>query len=296
MKKKYLVLLTAFFICTSSHAQDFKKDYQQLRNKDADEKVLLKQLEKWQKAKPSDPEMFVAFSNFYFSKSQKEMVRLDKSPGKEEHLELTDSLGNKAGYMYSEITFTDSLVKKAYNFLEEALAANPKRLDIYFGQIYLQEQTQQYKDESRLIIQIINKFSAAQAGWLWTDNKPCEDMPEFFINTIYKYCTNYFNAEQDEEVIAVANIMMEKFSSDIRFYSMAGSSKAGQVKYEEATFYYKKALDINAKDIVVLHNLAYVYNLMKDKIQATYYYNEIIKYGSAEDKAEAKERIQQLKD
>ncbi|MES2847459.1 MAG: tetratricopeptide repeat protein [Bacteroidota bacterium] len=295
MKKKYFVLLTAFFFCSSLYAQDLKKDYQQLRNKETEEKILLKYLEKWQKEQPKDPEMFIAFSNFYFSKSHNEIVRLDTKPGKENNFEMTDSAGNK-GYMYSEIYFTDSLITKAYNYLSMALLHNPSRLDIYFGQAYMLQETKNYTAQSLRIINIINKFYTTPTGWLWTDNKPCENMPDLFTGSIYRYCTGFFKAEQDSLVIAVSDAMIKVFPKDVRFYSMAGSSYAANKKYREAVSYYEKAIAIDPKDVIVLHNLAYVSMLLPDKEKAMLYYNEILKYGNEEDKEEAKKRIQELKE
>jgi len=175
------------------------------------------------------------------------------------------------------------------------LLYNPSRLDIYFGQAYILQETKNYTAQSLRIINIINKFSATPTGWLWTDNKPCEDMPDLFTGSIYRYCSGFFNAEQDSLVIAVSNAMIKVFPGDVRFYSMAGSSYAANKKYSEAVLYYEKAIAIDPKDVIVLHNLAYVYKLLPDKEKAIFYYNEILKYGNEDDKAEAKNKIGELK-
>ena len=95
-------------------------------------------LEKWEKSNKNDVEYFIAAFNFYFRESQQELLQLSKEePTKnQDALVLTDSLGNKSGYLHSYVSKNDSLFAISQNIIDKAIALYPNRLDLRFGKIH----------------------------------------------------------------------------------------------------------------------------------------------------------------
>jgi tetratricopeptide (TPR) repeat protein len=64
--------------------------------------------------------------------------------------------------------------------------------------------------------------------------------------------------------------------------------------YEKALEYLLRAEIIAPKDIIVLNNIAQTYFRKKDNANAKIYYEKIIKFGNAEEAADAKEKLKAL--
>lgn len=81
MKKIALTLFAVLLIAGYTIAHDFKTQYLELRKQKASKEKLLAHLDKWKQASPTDAEMFIAYSNHYFSRSQNEVTRLENDAG-----------------------------------------------------------------------------------------------------------------------------------------------------------------------------------------------------------------------
>ena len=130
-------LLTFFLLACASllFAQDYRSDFQKMLKEGPKEKIL-PLLAKWQNSKPEDPEMFIAHFNYYFNESRNEMIGMGTQPGKGENLALRDTATDEtAGFMYTHVTYDDSLFVIAQRYIEEGISKNPNRLDMHFGRL-----------------------------------------------------------------------------------------------------------------------------------------------------------------
>jgi tetratricopeptide (TPR) repeat protein len=66
-------------------------------------------------------------------------------------------------------------------------------------------------------------------------------------------------------------------------------------QYEKALTPLLTAYQLNPKDLVVINNIAEIYNELGLNIKAEAYYRLMMKYGDKQDKKYAKAKIKQLK-
>ena len=96
-----------------------------------------KLLAQWESKKPNDPELYVAYYNFYVQKSMKEIVGLEQKPKGGNSLELKDSTGKIAGYMNDIVVYDDNYLKNGFDYIDKGIRMFPNRLDMRFGKIYM---------------------------------------------------------------------------------------------------------------------------------------------------------------
>jgi len=116
----------------TSAGQNFRQQFNDLCNKKdtaGQEKILTQ----WKVAMPNDPELYVAYYNFYVQKSMTEMLRLDKNvPKGKEALQLMNTDTTKkepAGFMFSEIYYKPEILSKGYAYIDTAIQKFNDRLD-----------------------------------------------------------------------------------------------------------------------------------------------------------------------
>ena len=92
------------FILFQANGQVFKQQFDNLFLK----KDTIKQrqlLEKWEKSNSNDPELYVAYFNYFVNQSMKEVVKLDKKVKGENTLKILDKDSSKKeplAYMYGD--------------------------------------------------------------------------------------------------------------------------------------------------------------------------------------------------
>lgn len=123
MKRVFIliILLTGLFL--NSVGQNYKQQFNDLLEKKdtvGEEKLLTQ----WKDKKPNNPELYVAFYNFYVQKSMKEIVGLEQQP-KGESFELTDSAGKVAGYMNDMIVYDEHYLKKGFEYIDKGIEMFP---------------------------------------------------------------------------------------------------------------------------------------------------------------------------
>ena len=96
-------------------------------------------LAEWRATDANDPELYVAYFNFYVSESRSTMLRLDTKPGGEPMLQLQDpdtAVKEPAGYLYEETVFDREILADGFAYIDSGIARFPQRLDMRFGKIY----------------------------------------------------------------------------------------------------------------------------------------------------------------
>jgi tetratricopeptide (TPR) repeat protein len=295
MRKIYIALLLIPFI---SFGQTYKKDYDASFNKkDYDKNEIKTILNNWKKESVDDVEYYIAAFNFYFRESQEEMIQLTQEEPQEnqEAIVLSDSLGNKSGFLYSQINSNDSLFTISQNHIDEAIKLFPNRLDLRFGKIHTLGEVENYKDFTIEILKTINYSISLNHKWLWSKNKDLEDSENFFIDAIQRYQNTLFQVESDENLKKITKKMYENFPNNIYVISSYGVTFLIERKNNEALELYLKAEKINPNDTIVLNNIGLIYERLLDKVNALSYYQKIVKIGNENEKSMAQKKINSLK-
>jgi tetratricopeptide (TPR) repeat protein len=273
MKKKALFILI-LSLPLFGFTQDFKEKFIELFKQKNNEKEILEHLQKWENAQPNNAELYVAYFNFYFFKSRQELLHLDKQPGQGENLILKDSTGKTAGYIYSGYQYNDSLFQLGQHYINEGIKRNPKRLDLYFGKIHTLGAIGQYDQYLSELLKVIDLAVKTKYDWLWTDDKEFEDSKNHFKGVIQSYCNELFDLDppQFKIIIPISEKMISYFPQDVENYSNIGSCYARQGDFKKGLEYFNKAIKLNPKDLIVLNNLAYSYEQLREYENAILYY------------------------
>jgi len=299
MYLKNKIRLTFLFIYLSLCAiaqQDFQKNFKELSAKN-DTAAQSKLLKEWETAKPKDPELYIAYFNFYVKKSSEELITLDEKP-KKESFQLSDTgNGKPVGYLNFSTRYRSDILQKGFDYIDKGITLHPGRLDMRFGKIYMLSEAENYDMFTVVIIETIDHGNNIKDAWLWKEAKPLEDAKQFFLSSMQDYISTLYNTENDDLLSNMRQISeaILKYNPD-DVISLANIALTYIIKedYDKGLPYLLKAEKIDPKDIVVLNNIAEVYVRKKDNPNARIYYEKIIKIGSKEEADDAREKLKKL--
>lgn len=280
--------------------QTFKQEFNNLVSK----KDTVKQrqlLEKWEKTDSNDPELFVAYFNFFVIKSKKEMVTLGQNPKGKEGLQIMDQDTAKkepVGFIYGDTSYDPNLLSKGFDWISKGIEKYPNRLDMQFGGIYMFGQLKDYENFTKQIIRTIDYSVVNKNKWTWANNKPLDDPKEFMLSSIQEYQNQLYNTENDallDNMKRIAETVLKYYPEHVESLSNISIVFMLQKQYDKALEPLLKAEKINPKDYIVLSNIAHAYKLKGDNKNAINYYELTIKYGEEQAKKYAQEQINELK-
>lgn len=297
MFKKYFLLPLLLVQVHIASAQNFKEDlWKYFRGGDsvATEKVL----NEWTKAKPQDPDLFIAWFNFYAKQSMKEMITISKNKTGNEGFTVSDTAtGERVGYLNFSAKYNSEILQKGFDQVDRGIALYPARLDMRFGKIYMLGEAENYKEFTNEIIKALEYGKQIKCAWLWADNKPVEDPEKFMLSSMQDYVTTIYNTNDDALLPLMRQIseaVLKDYPTHVESLSNIAITWLVVGDFDKALPYLLKAEPINPKDIIVLNNIAEAYRRKGDTANAKVYYQKIIKYGSKEDIEYAKEKMKEL--
>lgn len=290
-----LALLSLTNFCFAQNFQSDLKKYLQEKDTVKQKEILTK----WEKEKPKDPELFTSYFNYYFLKSRQEILSLTTTEPKGNSLVMTDSLNQTAGYIGSQITFSQETFQKGIDKINEGIKLYPNRLDMRFGKIYALGQVKDWMQFTSEIIKTIQYSKTNNNQWTWTNNEKRSGGKDFFLSSIQNYQLNLYNTEDDSllpYMREIANEILKIYPEHIESLSNLSITYLLTGEYEKGIEPLLKAEKINPKDIVVLGNIAHGYKLSGNKKKAIEYYEKVIQYADSKGSIDsAKEQIEKLK-
>ena len=265
-----------------------------------DTAVQLKFLEKWESSKRNDPDLYVAYFNYYYKKSMKEIIRIEKSyPGKNKQaIQIVDTLTKEPeGYLYSDIYLIPEVIKKGLDYIDIGIKNFPSRLDMRFGKVYVLGQMNDYDSFTKEIINTIDYSDIIKNNWLWKDGQPLMDAKKFMLGTIQNYQNQIYNAGNDsllKNMGSIAREVIKFYPDNIENLSNLAVVYLIQNNNKDALELLLRAEKINPQDCIVLNNIAQTYFRLGDKSNSIKYLNLVLKYGNADEKQSAKEKIDKI--
>ncbi len=280
----------------------FGQDYQAEFNESFQNNDTIKQLEvlqKWEKTNSKDAELFTSYFNYYFNKSKDEilLVAAGDPPKGEKYLSLTDSSGNYAGFIGSQINYDDSYLKNGLDKISEGINLYPNRLDMRFGKIYVLGQIKDWKSFTNEIIKTIDYSATNDNQWTWTNNERQKDGKDFFLGSLQDYQVQLYNTGDDNLIPFMQEIgktILKYYPNHIESLSNVAVGYLITQDFDNALDYLLKAEKINPKDCIVLSNIAYSYKAKSDNENAIVYYKKVIEYGDEQYKKSAKKELENL--
>src|SRR5688500_4604008 len=121
MSKILSAFLLLFFV-GKSFAQGYNADFDKVlqENDTAAQRQLL---QNWQQTSSKDAELYIAWFNYYFFASRKEIIQLTTAAGKSAMFELKDSAGAETvGYMGETYEYDPALLKSAFKSIDSGIS------------------------------------------------------------------------------------------------------------------------------------------------------------------------------
>jgi len=292
MKKLFLFFL--FSVISYSFGQSNYQKFKELYQKN-DTIAVQKLLEDWEKT--PDAEFYVSAVNYYFNKSRKEVLTLDKSVPKKEGFGIKDDKGNVVAYLSSKDSYDTNLLQKTFKYFDEGISKFPDRLDIRFGKVYILGQIEDYENFSKEIVKTIQYSTKNKNNWLWSENEKLEGGEKEFLLSIQDYNNQIYDTNDDSLLKYMKQIneeVLKYYPNHVESLSNLSIVSLISKNYDEALSYLLKAEKLAPEDYIVLNNIAYAYKLKNDKTNAIKYYNLVKKFGTEEAKTQAENELKKL--
>lgn len=280
--------------------QTFKQQFNDLVSK-KDTAGQRQLLGNWEKTNSNDPELFIAYFNYYVIKSKKEVVALGQNPKGEGVFQIMDQDTTKkepVGYIYGDIFFDPELLSKGFSWINKGIDTYPNRLDMRFGKIYMFGQLEDYENFTTEIIKTLDYSSINKNKWTWSEDIALDLPKEFMLGAIQDYQVQLYNTENDsllENMKRIAETVLNYYPDHIESLSNISIVFMLQKQYDKALEPLLKAEKINPNDYIILSNIAQAYKLKGDNKNAIKYYELTIKNGNQQAKKYAQEQIDELK-
>jgi tetratricopeptide (TPR) repeat protein len=300
MKKRTILLVLGLnLLVFQVFGQNFKQQFNDLfSEKDTLGQIQL--LEKWEKSEPNNPELYVAYFNYYIQRSAQEVIAIGNDPKGEDVLEIIDKDSTKEetiAFMYGDTYYNQDLLEKGFEALDKGIAKNPTRLDMRFGKIYMLGQTADYERYTTEIIKTIDYSAVIKNSWTWTDNKPLEDPQKFMLGSIQGSVIQLYNTEDEtllDNMKRIVEAVLKYYPDNVESLSDLSIVYMEMEEYDKALEPLLKAEKLAPKDYIVLANIAQTYKLKGNHKAAIKYYKKVIKYGDEGAKEYAKGQIEEL--
>jgi len=298
-----LVFIVILFGCGHTAQKDnFDKEYQEtytnlFKANKYDE--LFTHLQLWESKEPNNPEMFIAYFNYFLFRSRFSGVSIDKEQkGTGSAMSITDpQSGEVVGYLNEAVHYDTEDVLTAVEYLDRGLQIAPNRLDMHFGKIRVLIEIDQHKMAGNELFDTLVISKKINNNWLWSNNEKLENGESLFINSIQDYYSLWLNAaaaEAYDQVKLCAAKQIELYPDYIYAYNVLAVYYSMNEQFQEALKYFLLAETIDPNDCIVLINIGRTYINMNNKPKAAEYFRKVLEVGNEWYQQYAQQYLDQL--
>ena len=270
MKSKVFFLIVCCFLCFGANAQSFREDFMQALNK-KDMKQMEAVLKAWDLNNANDPELYVAFFNFYTLKS------------------MDAGTLSKNGYDTSNS-------KQALEFISEGIERFPSRLDMRIAKIYMLGALNNYHDYVEEIIVLIAFSHKIQNQWKHEDFLSVSYPEEIFYGIVADGQEFLFSKEDPSlfnDIIRISNEMLKYYPTHTQSRIAISMVHVARKENEKALTMLLNGVNFDPTNAVLLFNIAYLYHIKEDKVNAKKYFELTVTHCNDKE-ADLKEAAQKL--
>ncbi|MGI5172493.1 tetratricopeptide repeat protein [Treponema sp. OMZ 840] len=299
MKKKIIPCLFIFALSLLPLFADFKSDYELYIRSENLEK-LESILPQWEQAEPNNPEMFIAYFNYYLLKGRSSGLTIDTVPPESgTSIAFSDpDTGETVGYIGGQTSYDRAHTETALEYLNKGLAIAPERLDMHFGQITILGELKEYNRMAEKIIEVFGVAQKINHKWLWSNNEPMgNDAENIMLESINDYHALLLTAKDTkakEAEIKVCLAQTKAYPKNIYAYNFLGAVYMQTGEDKKALEAFLAAEKVNPSDGIVLGNIGKWYADHGDTQNAKKYYKRMLKDPDTRIQKFARKRLDEL--
>ena len=251
--------------CSYTYGQSFKRDFLaalNARNMNKAEEVL----KAWDLADSNDAELYISYFNFYTVKSQ------------------NTSIISTTGYDMNNS-------QKALDFITEGIDRFPSRIDMRFAKITMLGKLKKFPNYTDEVIKLIQYAKKTDNNWKGVNFKLIGKPVEIFFDAVQEFQEMLFaekNPALYKDIIKISNEMLKSYPKHVQSWLNISTIYIEQKEYDKSLEALMKAKESDPKNAVLLFNIADVYNIKGDKVNAKMHYDLTI--------ANASEKEEKLQD
>ena len=269
MKLKFVftILFTAY-LSVQAFSQDYYAQFKSISN---DTAALGRFLTEWNKNKPDDPELYVAYYNYFIRKSRTQLANLDKFQQGEESLQLKDpTTGKVVAYRNGGVTYDRDLLEQGFHYIDIGIEKYPSRLDMRFGKIYMLGRINDYERFTETLVAAIDYSQKIDLKWTWAYSTPLDNPKESMLSAEQDYITQLLDAgdSQLDNIKKIAEAVLKYYPDNVANLSNLAITYTLKEDYSNALDILLKANTIAPTDGIVLNDIAYCYDSKGDKLNA----------------------------
>lgn len=241
-------------------------------------------IREWERSDSTNVRMLVAKFDYFFSKSQKEVVVSKNKPkylGMDHLFSLQDSLGNKV-YYFREMIYDDELYSQALKTAERLVALYPDDLDHHFtkANALIAYEKENPDMAYAYLKELVNLDKSRQRPWNYEGVKR---EPEFFPDAIQVYCREFYAVSSPASMKVFHDLslyMSTLYPQETCFLSnVATYYLVAEENPKTALKYYRKVLKKNKSDEVALRNSVVAARKSGNRKLEAKYHQALIDYG-----------------
>ena len=275
MKKKLLLLVISCLFGFCTLAQSYRGNFIAALN----EKKMPKAeeiLKAWNLADANDPELYIAYLNYYTVLSKDANVI------------------NASGY-------DQKYSKMALDFITEGIERFPTRFDMRMAKIHMLGELRNYPAYVEEVLNLIRYSVRIQNNWKREEFYLLDKADNMFFDAVMDYQGFLFSKgepAQFRDVIRISEEMLKFYPKNVQSLLIMSTVYIAQQDFDKSLKALTQAIAIEPANAVLLYNLATVYNRKGDKANAKKYFELTIPQCKEEEehvKEAAKIRLAELK-
>ena len=273
---KILFLVISYLCIINTNAQSYRLNFMNALN----EKNMARAeevLRAWDINNSNDPELYIAYFNFYTIKSQ------------------------DAALPIAITGYDQQNSKLALDYITEGINRFPTRFDMRVAKIYMLGVLRNYQAYVAEALKMIAYSAKIDNNWKREEFMILDKPEDMFFDAVLDWQAFLFSKKDPslyKEVIRISNEMLKYYPQHVQSMLNISTVYKEQKEFDKSLDILLKANMIEPTNAIILYNIADVYNKKGDKANARKYYELTIPRCKEDEenlKEAAKFRLEELK-
>lgn len=285
VKTMRVVLLAGVILIVGapvSQAEDFKSTYMELLKAERYDE-LLSLLGRWEKAEPSNPELYIAYFNYHFNRGRRVVETIGQAP-------------DGRYVLYNKREYDPEHAKAALRYIDKGLSLAPNRLDIHFGKARLLAELEDFKAQKDAIVGILRQSTRNGNRWMWSSGVPITEGESSMFAGIEEYLGEWFErfSETGLYLKEVSELETTLYPNNPWGWNILAGYYREVGDFQAALSCLLKAEKLNPQDGVITANIGQCYVELKENDKALQYFRKLEKHPDPRFRQYALESIKKL--